>query len=232
MKRRLKTSALILACGMIAAMPAAAQLTGTLFTSPEQREYLDYLRQEFLASSSERGFDIDEAEIPEIPEAVAEAEAEAGPVVYTLGGIVSLRDGTQRIWLNGKALSESELPGEARLVRDNGMLVLRFSTANGTYLLRPGQTLELTAGSVVENYQRSVDEAEAEHPESLTEGEELADAADAEATPSEAALDPTSLDASENAVTEPAATPPTQESIEDLRKLLDTLQAPEGSSDG
>jgi hypothetical protein len=75
-------------------------------------------------------------------------------VLYTLGGIVTLRDGTQRIWLNGTTLSEAELPSEARLIRDNGAPALRFTTATGSYVLRPGQTLELTAGSVMENYQR------------------------------------------------------------------------------
>lgn len=163
MTRPLPPAGLILAFLVLPATPVAAQLTGTLFTSPAQREYLDYLRQDFLASSSERGFDITEAEIPEIPTAVAEAEA-AGPEVYTLGGIVSLRDGTQRIWLNGKALSEAELPPEADLVRDNGMLALRFSTANGTYLLRPGQTLDLAEGLVLENYQRSSALEPAEQP--------------------------------------------------------------------
>lgn len=156
MTRHLPIGALILACSTMASMPAVAQLTGTIFTSPEQREYLDYLRQEFLASSKERGFDIDEADIPDIPDAVPGVEEAAGPEFYTLDGIVSLRDGTQRIWLNGKALREAELPSEARLARDNGMLVLRFSTATGSYLLRPGQTLELTAGSVIENYRRQV----------------------------------------------------------------------------
>jgi len=149
---RVLSNILTLACCMLAGSPVTAQLTGTLFTSPAQREYLDYLRQDFLARSRERGFDISEAEIPDIPGAVAEAAQV--PVLYTLGGIVTLRDGTQRIWLNGTTLSEAELPSEARLIRDNGAPALRFTTATGSYVLRPGQTLELTAGSVMENYQR------------------------------------------------------------------------------
>lgn len=227
MNRRLPAAALILACCMLASAPVAAQLTGTLFTSAEQREYLDYLRQEFLASSSERGFDIDEAEIPEIPEAVAEAAEAAGPEAYTLGGIVSLRDGTQRIWLNGKALGEAELPREARLVRDNGVPALRFSTANGTYLLRPGQTLELTAGSVVENYQRQVEELEDEIAPAIAEEAEVAQT-EADAVETESIEQPTNQDA----VSESVETAPVGETVQDLRNLLDALQAEDGNSDG
>lgn len=231
MKRHLPITALILSCGIIASTPATAQLTGTLFTSPEQREYLDYLREEFLASSSERGFDIDEAEIPEIPEAVAEAEA-AGPVVYTLGGIVSLRDGTQRIWLNGKALSESELPSEARLVSDNGMLVLRFSTANGTYLLRPGQTLELTAGSVVENYKRQVDAILPEAKQESSVDEEV-DQTAAEtgqlpiAPQDQATMDQTTQDSS----AESEGAPDAGLNVQDVTELMQAVQALQGSDD-
>jgi hypothetical protein len=234
MNRRLPTAALMLAFCMLPPAPALAQLTGTLFTSPEQREYLDYLRQEFLATSSERGFDIDEAEIPEIPEAIAEAEEAAGPVVYTLGGIVSLRDGTQRIWLNGKALSEAELPGEARLVRDSGMSVLHFSTANGTYLLRPGQTLELTAGSVVENYQRQVEEMlpEAQQENLLDEaGDQTATEAEQQSLASQdqdqATADPTA----EDRLAEPAADPDAGLNAQDVIELMQAVQALQGSDD-
>jgi hypothetical protein len=131
--------------------PALAQLQGTLFTSPEQRAYLDYLRQDFLARSRERGFDITQSEIPEIP--TQEAAAATGPATYALGGIVRLRDGTQRIWLNGQALSEAELPAGLRLVQQNGVPALRISSSTGSHILLPGQTLELVAGSVLESFE-------------------------------------------------------------------------------
>src|SRR3990167_2299205 len=119
-------------------LPALAQLRGTLFTSPEQRAYLDYLRQDFLAKSRERGFDIEEAEIPEIPTGAVQ---ELAPEIYTLGGIMARHDGSHTIWLNGQALHENDLPQGVTLTKSSGILALRFATATGSHLLKPGQTL-------------------------------------------------------------------------------------------
>lgn len=233
MNRRLLASVLALACTVGASTPVFAQLSGTLFTSPEQRAYLDYLRQDFLASSRERGFDISEADIPDIPVAVVEAQEAEGPVIYTLGGIVTLRDGTQRIWLNGKALGAAELPDVARLVHEGGMPALRFNTDAGSVLLRPGQTLELTAGSVVENYQRPVETEPATPPPADTPVAAAEDQTPvAAATAPDAAGEPVAADQVVDPAAVPAGTAPTQESIEELRDLLDTLQPQEGSSDG
>lgn len=220
--------ALSFACCLLACGPVAAQLAGTLFTSPAQREYLDYLRQDFLARSSERGFDISDAEIPDIPVAVAAAQESEGPVFYTLGGIVTLRDGTQRIWLNGNTLSEAELPSEARLVRDNGAPALRFTTGTGSYVLRPGQTLELTAGSVIENYQRSV---APEVPDSLSAAV-LPSGTDVPA-PVDTAINtdrPAGAGTPPESASEQAA--PAQESGEELQNLLESIQPLDGTSDG
>lgn len=130
---------------------AQSELEGTLFTSPEQRAYLDYLRQEFLSRNQERGFDITATDIPDIP-LDDTAEEPAAPQVYTLSGIVTLRDGTRRIWLNGQALTEHELPDGVSLVQADGAPALRFRSGTGNHVLRPGQTLELSAGEVAENF--------------------------------------------------------------------------------
>ncbi len=121
---------------------AQAELEGTLFTSPEQRAYLDYLRQDFLARSRERGFDISTTEVPDIPTADTAAE-DSAPVVHRLGGIVTLRDGTQRIWLNGQALGEDELPEGFSLISHNGALLLSIIHEGRHYELKAGQSLEL-----------------------------------------------------------------------------------------
>jgi hypothetical protein len=148
---------LILACLAWSPM-VAAQLSGTLFSNADERAYLDVLRRNFLAERLARGFDIQESDIviPEIEDGTATEAAPAGPVYYTLGGIMSRRDGSRRIWLNNRALEENQLPANASVMSSNGALVLQFPTPNGNRILRPGQTLELNAGSVVENYKRTV----------------------------------------------------------------------------
>jgi hypothetical protein len=134
---------------------ATAQLQGTLFSNEEERAYLDVLRRNFLAERLARGFDIEETDIV-IPDIESGNEAApAGPVYYTLGGIMSRRDGTRRIWLNNQPLEENRLPANASVISDNGILVLQFPTPNGVRILRPGQTLELNGGDVVPNYRRT-----------------------------------------------------------------------------
>lgn len=128
-----------------------AQLAGTLFTSPEQRSYLDALREQYLARNRDRGFDVDDAVIPALPQSEPAPQAEA--VLYQLSGILNRRDGGYSIWLNGRSLGEDDLPPAASLVRESGTLALRFATPSGTATLRPGQTLNFDTGVVVENYQ-------------------------------------------------------------------------------
>lgn len=129
---------------------ARAQLEGTLFTKPEEREYLDYLRAEFLRTSAVDDFNIEEADIPEIPVAVAES---TGPVEFSFGGAVARRDGI-RIWLNGKLLAEPELPEGFSIVESGRNVSLRIVANGSTYVLLPGQTVDLTAGTVIETFQR------------------------------------------------------------------------------
>lgn len=143
------TLAIFLLC---ATDPLLAQLQGTLFTSAEQRAYLDALRAEHLARSRERGFDINDNPPPLPPPREAEAPA-SPPRIYSLEGIMSRRDGSYSIWLNGRSLTESELPTTARLSTDNGSLGLRFITPLGNVFLKPGQVLNFDAGQVQESYQ-------------------------------------------------------------------------------
>lgn len=138
---------------LLLALPPAsqAQIDGTLFTPPEQRAYLDALREQYLARSRNRGFDISEVAIPALPQEQATAAPRADRI-YRLGGIMSLRDGSHSIWLDGRSLREDELPQSARLVREGGTLALRFETPRGVAVLRPGQTLNFDRGLVQESY--------------------------------------------------------------------------------
>ena len=149
------TTALLLAAAPHA---ARAQLQGTLFTSPEQRSYLDALREQYLARNREGGFDVEDISIPALPEPEAAPPPEA--VMYRLGGIMSRRDGSHSIWLNGSSLSENALPDGASLVRESGTLALRFETPRGVAFLRPGQTLNFDRGVVLESYETASEGAE------------------------------------------------------------------------
>lgn len=142
MRSGLQRSALF--CVLLASLPAHAELTGTLFTSPEQRAYLDFLRRDFLQRNLERGFDITDAEIPEIPEDVAEQTA--APVYRLEGFSAGSRSGVM-VWLNGQRLSERELPAGVRAVQEGGQWLLRVSYQGQSYRLKPGQTLDLGSGN-------------------------------------------------------------------------------------
>lgn len=131
---------------------AHAQLEGTLFTKPDERAYLDYLRDEFLRNNAEAGFDIEEATVPVVP---GEESAEpTGPTQFSFGGIMTRRDGSRSLWLNGVLLAESELPAGMSLVNAGNSTSLRITHEGKVYELRPGQTVDFGAGSVMENYQR------------------------------------------------------------------------------
>lgn len=134
--------------------PAAgySQEFGTLFTSPEEREYLDYLRQEFLERSAQAGFDIDQDVIPDIPE---DNEIVEELVYFHLGGIVTRQDGGRALWLNGKYILENELPSDKTLVRVDGITALRIVTANASYLLKPGQSVDVSTGQFWEAFEQS-----------------------------------------------------------------------------
>ena len=130
------------------------RVEGTLFTSAEQRRYLDYLREDFLLRNAQDGFDIEDSQIPDIPG--DGTTGPAGPTEYTLDGVLRRGDGRISVWLNNQLVSEDALPANARLIRDGATYAIQFSTASGPQLLRPGQTLQVANGAVQERYQRVV----------------------------------------------------------------------------
>jgi hypothetical protein len=131
-----------------------AQFQGKLFTTPEERAYLDALRNNFLKESQEQGFDITETGPPPLPE-TDEVEAKTtAPVIYTLGGILTRSDGSRTVWLNNRQIAESNLPASMRLVVDGVQMVLRISNGTTVFQLKPGQTLNMATGDIREIYQR------------------------------------------------------------------------------
>lgn len=135
----------------LVAAPAVGQQFGTLFTTPEEREYLDYLREDFLASTAEAGFDIDEDAVPDIPE---DEEVVEQAVEFHLDGIMTQSDGGRTVWLNGAPIFERDLPSNASIVMTDGVAGLRLLTAGGGYILKPGQTVNTSTGEFWEAFER------------------------------------------------------------------------------
>lgn len=144
---------LVMCAGLLlGAGPAHAQMEGTLFTQPNEREFLDRLRRDFLANSQDAGFNVQEVVIPELAEEAAAAEA--GPVTVTFGGIMNRRDGSHSIWLDGRLLTEAELPDGMSLVAGERSTSLRIVQDGNIFILRPGQAVNLDTGTIIENFQR------------------------------------------------------------------------------
>lgn len=140
-----------------------AQEVGTFFTTPEERAYLDFLRQEFLLNNQADDFNIDEV-VPVIP--VIEEVVDA-PVIsnYSLGGIFTRQDGTRTVWLNGNNINENNLPANMRLVSSGNSTLLSIQLESGRFELRAGQTLDAVNGQVLESWQLPDLEQNVEMPE-------------------------------------------------------------------
>lgn len=232
MKRTLCISLLL--CGSLGQTHVAngAEFTGTLFTSPEQREYLDYLRREFLARSAERGFDIDEAEIPEIP--TDAPDSLVAPTRHSLGAIITQRDGTHRLWLDGKSLHEAELPAGMQLVHEGNTVALHITAGGSSHLLRPGQTLDLATGSIVETrvlQAAAAEAAAAEEAAAKAAAESKDDATTLASTVVETLSAVTGADAAATTPDAAAATEP-ELSVEQFQTLLQTLESLQGVGGG
>lgn len=132
---------------------AQEQSIGTLFTTPEQREYLDYLRREFVARSQLNNFNIQDDVVPDIP--VEEAAPDTAPeiVEYRFGGIMVRLNGNRLVWLNGRQVAENSLPGNTSLVQSAGSTMLQIRHNGTRYLLKPGQTFNSQTGRVQDSYQ-------------------------------------------------------------------------------
>lgn len=153
MKKLFLNTAFLLTTVTLVAEPVAAQEISTLFTSPEERAYLDFLREQFLIENQEDDFNIDEV-IPAIP-VITNVDEDAPPAItyYTLGGIIR-QDNTRTIWLNDSSIAENNLPENMRLVTAGSSLLLRIQTEMGSFDLKSGQTLDVENGRILESWQR------------------------------------------------------------------------------
>lgn len=124
---------------LVTVLPAAhaAELTGRLFFTPEQRVQLDQLRKQKAVASQVR----DEP----IPETV------------TYNGIIRRSDGKTTIWMNNQPMSAAELrsgQSVAGSVSRDGRIVLQNpQDGSGTKLeLKVGQSATLLSGKVDESF--------------------------------------------------------------------------------
>jgi hypothetical protein len=138
---------------LVTVVPATSQAQefGILFTSPEEREYLDYLRQDFVSRSQLATFNIDEDVIPDIPEVEVVVETEIEVLEYKFGGIMTRINGNRMVWLNGEQVAEAALPGNLNLVNSRSGAQLRILHNDQVYLIKPGERLDLNSGSSTTN---------------------------------------------------------------------------------
>jgi len=138
---------------LLASQSCLAQFHGKLFTTPEERAYLDALRNNFLSETRDQGFDITETGPPPLPDNDEAEKQPAVPVKYSLGGILTRSDGSRTVWLNNRPIAESSLPANMKLVVEGAQLVLRISAGANVFQLKPGQTLNMSSGQILEAYQ-------------------------------------------------------------------------------
>jgi hypothetical protein len=165
------TRILPLLLGMGLAIPACGQEIGTLFTSPEEREYLDYLREENLRQSRANTFNIQEDVIPDIPTIQNDEAEEVRPEValYKFGGIMVRRNGSRLVWLNGAQVAERDLPGNMSLVVSGSESILNIRANGNVFRLKPGQTADVTGNRVLEPFQQSMTPASQPQDDSTQE---------------------------------------------------------------
>lgn len=128
--------------------PAFSQDFGKLFTTPEERGYLDGLRENFLQRSKLEGFNIGEEARPWLEE-----ELPAENVDFQMAGVMKRNNGGKAVWLNGKAVNEQDLPRNVKLVEIEGQQVLQIRANAKTYYLKSGQTLDIDTGKVRESFE-------------------------------------------------------------------------------
>lgn len=145
-----RTAPLIASASLLVVLSngAMAQDFGKLFTTPEERVYLDGLREKFLQRTELEGFNISEQFKPLLESGIQDQNVE-----FELSGFMNRKNGGRAVWLNGKALNESELPQNVAIVSRKGMNMLRFTTQEKVHYVKAGQTLNIETGQVRESFE-------------------------------------------------------------------------------
>ena len=130
-----------------------AQSFGKVFSTPQERQFLDREREKALAELTEQER-IALLDAPPVSAGITAIE----PTLIHMGGSVRRADGNHTIWLNGVAVSQSELPSNAHLEFVRGLGILRVQGVDQEYIVKPGQTLNADTGAIREDYELTEDE--------------------------------------------------------------------------
>jgi hypothetical protein len=131
------------AVAQTAPKPAAreAEPVGRLFFTPAQRASLDIARTRRARTTLS-----------------SEQSEEAAPVAQTItyGGMVRRSDGKSTMWVNNRAISDSEAATGAIVGRvgKDGSITLQLPQSGRSVDLKPGQSIELLSGTIEEGYSR------------------------------------------------------------------------------
>lgn len=135
MKRRIGSLLAILACNVVHGEPLAR-----LFFTPQERAALD-------AARNDRAVANDAPTKPTPPSSPG--------LAYS--GLVRARGGVPTIWVNGRPLRGTGIPGEAARIVEldgNGAITVRLPQHDAPITLKIGQAFEPESGRIVEGYAR------------------------------------------------------------------------------
>jgi hypothetical protein len=124
---------------------AAAERLGRLFSTPEAREALNDLRNQYEYGKP------------------AQPAAEQGPVIehVTVNGFVIRSNGQNSSWVNGTSIPSGEATQEGIRVVPSGSSAVRIELPNdlNPIELKPGQKVDVIKGQVSDIYQNASDES-------------------------------------------------------------------------
>jgi len=128
---------------------------GKLFTTPEERKYLDGLRDKFLERSELEGFNISEQAKPWLEEDIDDQNVE-----FEMAGVMSRKNGGKAVWLNGDSVDEKDLPRNVKLVETDGQHRLQIRVLDQTHYIKAGQTINIETGTVRESFEKTPEDSE------------------------------------------------------------------------
>ncbi len=133
-----------------------AQELGRLFLSPAERAALNGLRS--FDEISATSVPVAEFEESEELSGTEEEPSKRPDEVYSIEGLLQQGNGTFLVWINGEIVASEDLPGFMEIVRleDGFWLQVADPSSGRTYLLKPGQILNLTQGELLESYLATV----------------------------------------------------------------------------
>ena len=141
----------LLVAGMIPDADAQSGLR-RIFTTPALRAELD--RRRLLESQPGT-----EVVAPVLPVPVLEDEFEsdepAPDTIYAVGGSMRRSDGNYTLWINEVPVDAADLPANMELLQpyNQGQVRISNPATGASYVVKPGQVLNLTRGELLESYE-------------------------------------------------------------------------------